>query len=460
MGSVSRLVKKLPNPLKDIVYDIVPFYWRNGSRYRQTLDFINKSQWWSTKELKHYQWRKLKEILIHAYTNVPYYRKVFDNLNLKPGDIKNYNDFRKLPLLTKNIIRDNFEDLKARNVPKESTTEFSTSGSTGKRLVFIGEKILYQIEGAFLERVYASHGSDFFGEKSIWLRRYVPSRGRPIFNYDPELKRMYLSAYHLTEKRLPEYINIMTKFGAKLLVGYPSSVYVLTTLLEKSKLKRPPIKVIHVASENLNEDWKEKIERYWGISVKDHYGMVEKVSLLHRCGESELYHDNLEYGFTEIINIKLGVGDIVGTGFYNYAMPLIRYKTNDKARINRESSVCCCGRGLPLTVDRVLGRDDDMLITRSGRYLPAVNFFPTIAAISGIKMFKIIQHDYSNIEIQIVPDEEFGIKTRNQLKKIMQERMGRLKFNIRLVSKIPRSKKTGKIRTIENRLINKGAVPI
>ena len=108
--------------------------------FLKTYYFLKKSQWWSKKKLDEYQLKELNKLLNHAYENVPYYSKLFDELGLNPNGIKSIQDLQKLPFLTKKIINKNIEDLKASNYPKFRFEYTYTGGSTGEPLKFYTEK--------------------------------------------------------------------------------------------------------------------------------------------------------------------------------------------------------------------------------------------------------------------------------------------------------------------------------
>ena len=108
--------------------------------FYRTYCLLKKSQWWTRERLEEYQLQKLGRLLNHAYENVPYYKKVFDERGLNPKDIQDFNDLRKLPFLTKEIIRDNLGDFKARNYPAGKLEYVTTGGSTGVPLGFYYEK--------------------------------------------------------------------------------------------------------------------------------------------------------------------------------------------------------------------------------------------------------------------------------------------------------------------------------
>jgi len=105
----SALPKRIKQPIK-YIYGLVPTHMRHGKAFCQNYQFIQKSQWWSREKLEEYQMQQLNKLLNHAYDNIPYYKKVFDERDLKPNDIKSIPDFKKLPLLTKILFNSCFSE--------------------------------------------------------------------------------------------------------------------------------------------------------------------------------------------------------------------------------------------------------------------------------------------------------------------------------------------------------------
>jgi len=112
--NIKAIVKKLPYPIEQglkYVYGSIPYRFRYGKVFWDTYNFLQESQWWSREKLEEYQMQQLELLLRHAYENVPYYRRVFNERGLKPKDIQNFDDFKKLPYLTKEIVKKNYEEL-------------------------------------------------------------------------------------------------------------------------------------------------------------------------------------------------------------------------------------------------------------------------------------------------------------------------------------------------------------
>jgi len=427
--------------------------WKDPE-FLKWYNFLQESQWWSREKLEEYQMRQLSKLLHHAYENVPYYRRVFDERGLKPKDIQDFKDLRKLPILTKEIIRKNFNQLIARNIKRRDLVESHTSGSTGAPFKFLELISSAKIEAAFIYRIYNSWGYNF-GEKTIMLRSYVPQNREPLVRFNRSYNILYFSSYHLTKENVIKYVELMNNFGARILIGYPSSVYILALFLKKTGLKLPHIQRVHVASEKLLKTQAELIENVLGIKPTEHYGLAEKVVLLHRCGCSPYFHENMEYGIFETENITFNRGTVVGTSLFNYAFPLIRYKPNDIAILNTNNTPqkCPCGRGLPLTVKEIEGREDDIIITPEGAMLPGVNFYTMFYKLKEIEMFELIQENIDSLTVNIVPSKHFNRKTYDNLIKGLKERVGSgMKININKVNEIKRDLRSGKVKCIINKI--------
>ena len=110
---------------------MIPLSIRYGKVFRETYAFLQESQWWSREQLEEYQLEQLSKLLHHAYENVPYYRRIFDERGLKPKDIQDFKNLQQLPYLTKEIIQEKLPDLVARNYPDSKLQYVTTGGSTG-----------------------------------------------------------------------------------------------------------------------------------------------------------------------------------------------------------------------------------------------------------------------------------------------------------------------------------------
>lgn len=426
--------------LKKIGYKIIPFRYRYGKVYNNFLLFLKKSKKWSFDEAKNYQLTQIKNVLKHANDNIPYYSNLFKE-NGFDYNIKNLQDISNIPVLTKDIIIKNYDNLISQNY-KGKHYKMNTSGSTGQRLSILGTDDLFKIECSFITNAFNDHKADLYNDHSVWIRRYSPKEGDPIFFNDYELNRSYMSAFHLNDETVFSYVDYFNKVKSKILVSYPSTIYYFAVLCEKYNLKLKYIKYIHGASEVCLPQWRTKIKEVLGSSIKMHYGQVEKVSFAHQDDENDNYKENLLYGYNEFTEDC----SIIATGFYNNLMPLIRYKTNDKVIFNIKNND---NNPFPKTFEDFIGRDGDMLLTDKDSYVPAVNFYSFMSKVDQVDLFQIIQkRENKEIDFYIVPNKSYNKHIENKLFTEMQNRLGNIKINIITVDSLKRDLFSNKLKTV------------
>jgi len=123
----------------------------------------------------------------------------------------------------------------------------------------------------------------------------------------------------------------------------------------------------------------------------------------------------------ELSTEETEVGRVIGTSLHNFAMPLIRYRTGDLIEIKRDEKRCACGRGLPLCA-RILGREQDLLVTPDGRYI--ANAAILFNFVKGVQGFQIVQHERDRFVVRVVADAEFTSKERDRVVRTLRRLVG------------------------------------
>jgi phenylacetate-CoA ligase len=379
-------------------------------------------------------------LLSYCYDNVPYYRDIFIENKWDPRDFKTVEDLKNFPVLTKRIIIENRDRLIADNRKLDRAYPITTSGSSGDKLEFFVDDDTLKKEAAFNMRAYLEQGAKLYDTPSVWLRRYVPKDSdSPLWYYDHELKRLYMSAYHLNSQTIKLYINKINSGNYQTICTYPSSAYILACLCEENNLHLNNVKKIHVTSEKMLNQWYDKVVESLGIVPCGHYGQMEKVSFMHQTEESRDYKQNYEYGVDEFYDNGDGTFGLIATGFLNYYMPFIRYQTEDTFIL--ENGV----------VKEINGRSSDILVSASGSRLPGVNFYSWIdKKMPAIKMFQIIQKSEKDIVFNYVQNSDCGDDIKSDIIKGLSSRLGEMNYTINEVDEIKRDLKTNKIRSIIN----------
>ena len=174
-------------------------------QYKKTIsvqNLINRVQWYSKDEIDKYQLNKLQQLVKYSYENVPYYKDLFDKFQIDPDDIKNFDDFYKIPFLTREIIRKNTNNLKSKTVPEFRFRKMATSGSTGKPLELFVDEIDYPINAfTYYRAIIKRAGCNFF-DKSISIigTIIIPSADKGEFwNYNKLVRTLHMSLLYLNE---------------------------------------------------------------------------------------------------------------------------------------------------------------------------------------------------------------------------------------------------------------------
>ena len=216
-------------------------------------------------------------------------------------------------------------------------------------------------------------------------------------------------------------------------------------MCELTGLNLKHIKAIHVASEMILPEWKQKIIDVFGIIPVAHYGATERVSFLHQKHDGNMYSENPEYGVTEYIPDTTHGYKIVATGFLNKYMPFLRYETEDTVNLNLDSS------GYSEKVASINGRSDDILTAKDGSMIPGVNFYSWVSkSLQEIKMFQIVQKNKIDVVFYYISDGEKNSEVENKIWMGLSARLGELNFVINKVPEITRNSRSGKIRVIIN----------
>ena len=441
MGVVNKIIKKTPSFLQRAYYNLVPFEKRYGKVYKKTLDFLVESSGWTDQLLQAYQLVEMKRMLNHCYLNVPYYRRIFLENKWTPADFRNLEDLKNFPVLTKKIIMENRDGMITEN-SDHKRYPISTSGSTGDKLTFFVDDDCLKKEAAFNMRAYLIQGAEMYDTPSVWLRRYVPPNPEsPLWYYDYELKRLYMSAYHLNSETIYQYIEKINEGNYQTMCTYPSSAYIFACLCEEQNLSLRTIKKVHTTSEVLLPQWYDKVKEVFGITPCGHYGQMEKVSFMHQTEESRDMDQNLEYGIDEFYDNGDGTHGLIATGFINRFMPFIRYKTEDTFVLKD---------GI---VKEVNGRTSDILVSADGCRLPGVNFYSWIdKKMPAIKMFQIVQSSTKDITFNYVQSPDYSDDITEEIRMGLGSRLGDMEYQINKVDEIKRNKGTNKFKCIINKV--------
>lgn len=412
---------------------------------------LERTQWLGADSLRDYQFRRLRSHLQWAYAHVPYYRALFDEHDLAPARIKSFEDFHRLPFLTRELLRSRFEDLRA-TVRLPNVKRRSTGGSTGIPVTVEVDMERMGISEAARLRTHRWFGLEPGArEVVLWGSPIELGRQDRIRQVrDWLLNSRLLTAFDMGEVALADHARAILQFQPRKMYGYASAFFLLARYFQRERVVPPPaLRAIFTTAEPLFDFQREAIASAFRCPVSVEYGSRDGGLVAMECPSGGL-HIFSEGMYVEIADADdAGRGEIVVSCLDSFAFPIIRYRTGDIGSL--DCSPCPCGRALP-KLRNVEGRRTDFLVTPDGRALHALSAIYIVRDLPIVREFRIIQHEIDRVEIQLVTDrpltEADGDAVRRQFSGLLG---ARVHVDLLQVPSLPRSP-SGKFRYVESRV--------
>lgn len=420
---LTRAVKTILRP----IYHRLPSAISYGPQFSATLALLRKSQYWSEERLAEFQLSKLQEILKHSAKHVPYYRKLFRTLGFDPERVREASDLRGLPFLDKETVRANLQDLLAENIKPRQRLYFTTGGSTGVPLGVYNLRHSGGRERAFMlaqwERIGFRHT-----DRRAMLRGW-PVNNRRHWRYEASECAFLFSNFHMTPDNVARYARVMREKQLPFLHSFPSAVVDFARHLEALSIEPPRFRAILASSENLYSGQRESIESFFGAPLFSWYGQTEDVILAGECETNSNYHIFPEYGVAEIIKQdgtpaqKEGeAGELVGTSLDNFAMPLIRYHTDDWAVVGPAS--CACGRNYKLLKETRGRWHQEMLVGRLDNLISVTALNVHTDVLDRVRQVQFHQREKGKVELRIRRGPGYTEQDSRRIIAALNEKMG------------------------------------
>lgn len=410
---------------------------------------------------------KLMRLLKRAGMEVTYYRNVFDQHGFEFTDVQSLKKFREMPLLSKEIIRENFDSIKNIHIDQMRWFINKTSGSTGKPLTFIIDRdfnaqklglknFQMQVNGKREEDTLVKLWG-FFGYDFQPAARIKHLLGNLLTN------QMDLVANYLNEDLMRDYCRRMQKKKSVFIEAYAQSAYELAKYINRNQIDMKNVRGVVTSVSTLFDFMRAEIEKAFNCPVFNRYGTREtSVLAFERAGHESLCAASSQY-IIEILDengrhCQEGEeGEVVVTNFSNFAFPFIRYQIGDRAVAGRitEAPVRSC-----LSLKHITGRVADKILREDGSYVDS-SYFSTLIGhalhTDWIDQMQVIQRGYHDIQVNIVrtarenaDEAEMLERIRKGIKKMMGEKC-QVEFNF--ISEIE-STGSGKFQYIQS-LIDK-----
>jgi phenylacetate-CoA ligase len=344
----------------------------------------------------------------HAYSNIPYYQKLFRKNGLEPNDIQTPQDLLSIPPLTKEIIKNNFEKL---TYKKRIRTSFrTTSGSTAKPLKFLKDRNATACMDAIEYKGYSWHDITIGSPQArFWSLPTVFNSKIKSRATDLVMNRIRLNALNITIKEMEKFY-------------YKKQIMLI------------------------EEVFKTKYVNEYGCTETGLIGLNCKKGSLHLMAHN-IYLECVKNG-KQVMDES---GEFFITELNAITFPFIRYKIGDRGIISTKR--CNCGINLPI-IQNILGRTVDNLKTASGRKIndSIFEYLMKDSIDDCVESFKAIQTKIDKVEIFLVVNEKFKDESiKNYIKALEKHSFGEIIFDVIKVSQLPREN-SGKNRVFVSRI--------
>ncbi len=436
-----RLVADLFEPLWDRY---------EGSCRLQTVERLQRSQWWDPDRLEELRRSRLQELVRHAAKTSPFYAERFAAAGIDPSGVRAIEDLAGLPLLTKDDVRKHLPRILSTEYDRGRLVPARTGGSTGEALhIYCDRRGVEQRAGAALRGDIWSGWRLGQPIASVWGN---PPRARTLKNHIRRTLKdrvFYLDTMRIDGEAIDRFVSDWRRWRPGLLYGHAHSLYILAEMLRERGLHLP-VRGIVATSMMLIQPERAVIEDVFGVPVTDRYGCEEVSLIACECEEHHGLHLNAEHVYVEFLRDDGSSctpgedGRIVVTELVNHGMPMIRYEVGDRGAPSDRQ--CPCGRGLPL-MEGLTGRSADFLVATDGSRVAGVSLIErTLTRFTGIRQLQLVQEAHGAALANVVPGDGWCDEIRERLVSELCEHLGR-DFTVQIseVDRIPQER-NGKYR--------------
>lgn len=441
-------------------------YWkeqklRGRALVQERLEWLQRTQFLSPREVNELQFTKLRQLLEHAFSTVPYYREVFESRGLKPADIAVPSDMQKLPILTRPILLAQQDRLLSSEADHATLQTNYSSGSTGVRAQFKQDANFRMWMRAHQLRTYQwcadwRLGQPFvllWGSEIYWnYKQWVDRFENFITN------RRELNTFRLSQEAVRSFLSHVIRFKPALISTYSNAIHLIAKEAERQKVRIPGLRAVQGTSEPMPPAFRERIAAIFGCELYDKYGTRETNVIAHESPRHEASCIQAENVFVEFIDDNDRVcapgetGRVIVTPLNSLSMPLIRYELTDLAA--SVPGYCSSGLGLP-RMTTVAGRKQDVLHSPTGEQIDGYFFTYLFMRFQEIHWFQVIQERIDHFFIRIYAPGGMSSELRAQLIDRIHHHTGYpFQIEFEFLAEMPESG-TGKFRLCVSKLDGK-----
>jgi phenylacetate-CoA ligase len=353
--------------------------------------------------------KKLQSLIRYSFSNIKYYHEVFERKGIKPDQIKTAGDLCRIPILTKKQLRERFWDFLPRELPASRVSR--TSGSTGIPICILSDRNSRMFNSTAVIRYRQALGIAFFGSDILTPLKTInePYNKKPHWTFLQGIhKTYYINPYMESSENIEYAKRLLKKLKKPALIGITPAIRALAFKVRDGVFPFFRPCAILTTGESLSARVRDQIEATFAIKVTDIYACNEAGDVAWQCQHGTGYHINADNVIVEIVKNDEPVGDgqvgeVVITNLNRYAMPIIRYKNGDLAKLTQEiQQTCPCGCKLPMIAE-IVGRTGEDIFLPDGRIMPW-NQLKSPMNHPQIRQFQVLQNDNGSLTVRYIAE--------------------------------------------------------
>jgi len=319
------------------------------------------------------------------------------------------------PILEKESIRANPQALRVGRWPTIAAT---TSGTTGTPLQLQRSLTCVVAEQAMVDRMLAASGLTPWSCRAAILRgddvKSLGDRTPPFWQFANGGQRLVFSSNHLDARSVGHFVDALRRYRPDVIFAYPTALESLCALMLQ-RGDRLQVPLAGCSSEVLTKATADLAKAALGSRVVGYYGQAERVAWA-QGNPDDGYRFDPTYAVVELRPVEsdddLDTYEVIGTGLWNLAMPLIRYRTGDQIKAHKGSNATAIAEGRE-KFHSIVGRSNDYLVAPSGAHLIALNHIPR--NVPHVVRAQFVQNSVHSVTLLVVPGPGFDEQSRRLL---------------------------------------------
>ncbi len=411
-----------------------------GEKVYKYLRLLREAETWSSEQMEVFQQERLRELLIHAASEVPFYHDWFQDHHLDPQTAT----LEQLPIVSKNIMRqEGTERFTAEHFPVKQRIPSRSSGSTGEPFSFYVSKETNSVNTAAKLRTWYMAGYHL-GDRYMKIANGA-RHGKLKKPQDMVNNCLYVPFYSMSDEVLKSILDKIEHTRPIIIRSYPIPLYLLAQYRNSHPDYAFCPRHIMTTGSTLPAAYRDAIEKAFGCDVIDSYS-CEGTADCYETTAHDGYHVTHYYGIIEVLDdnnnpVTDGIGHVVSTDLWNLAHPFLRYDTQDLVEVKE-------GR-----ITRIMGRECESYINTNGQRFTVHNFVgffqednrPTRQSVTA---YQVVKHKDGSITFRLVVNEQYNPDVEHYIINFWQQQLG-VPVSVELVDEIPLMKNNKRLTIVE-----------